>query len=448
MKRRFEFVLRYWWCLALAALGALTLCTAPREARMDEAENRMLSGAPRLSLDSVLDASFMNGVESWLSDSIVGRSALIEASRRTEALFSAEKEEGFDAQRTIEALQAETLNTPPEEQTEQPDLPEQTAAQPDAPDPAEPADELPSSTAAPAALDLEVKTFWVRSNDGSVRDFYWFPVENVQNAANVLNRYRALLPPDGHVVFSEVPIATTGNSYLDHREEYEAWGCDMEAQLQTLVDDGVEIINATEVLLPHLENNEYMYYRADHHWTSRGSHVVYTAMMERLGIPPLGFEEYDYFVLNNAFGTKGLGKNDVLEVMYPLAPTESYIVTYLDKLRQIEYMRYDYTGYLAFIDGTRGPWRLFRSGMQTGRTALVIGDSFSNALLPYLLSHYDSIVMTDLRPGYYEAAKAGGTVADYIDRYGVDDVYIMLCFATSINSAYFLNGMLTRTLGD
>ena len=49
--------------LVLALLGILTLVTAPVEPRRDDEENRMLAGVPECGTDSILDCSFMTGVE-------------------------------------------------------------------------------------------------------------------------------------------------------------------------------------------------------------------------------------------------------------------------------------------------------------------------------------------------------------------------------------------------
>lgn len=438
MNRRFGFLVRYWWMLALAALGVATLLTAPREARQDENENRLLSGAPVCSLASVLDGSFMSGVEDWLSDSIVGRADMIGVAQRVQDAFAHEAEDSLAADRTLEALQQETLATPTPEQADGSDGQAPGAAA-----------ETPQPAAAlPAASSIRETTFWLRENDGTTRTVYTFPVENVANAAAILNRFRAALPADGRVIFAEVPVSQTGNSYQKRREDYEAWGCDMEAQLQSIVDDGVEIINASEALLPHLERGEYLYFRSDHHWTARGAYIVYRAMMERLGILPLRYEDYDYVVHQNAFGENGRGKADVLEVMKPVTPVQSYLVRALDRMEQVEFMWYDSDSYMAFLGGTRGPWRLFDTGAHTGRTALLIGDSFGNALLPYLLPHYDRVLMTDLRPSYYDAEAAGAGIRVYIEHYGVEDVYIMLCFATSINSSFFTDGTIAAHLDD
>lgn len=423
MKQKFVFIVQYGWILLLALLGIVTLATAPGEPRKSEEENRMLAGAPACSASAVLNGEFMTGVETWLSDAIVCRSGIVSLSNDLQAALSVETDDLQAGDRMMAALQEETLGTAAPEAS----APQQTAQpQENQTEQSAPKTETVEGTA------IEETTFWIRKNDGSVRDVYRFPVENVENAASVLNQFRAALPEDGHVIFSEVPVAQTGNSYQLHRDENEAWGSGVEEQLQKIVDPGVEIINASEVLLDPLERGEHVYFHADHHWTPLGAHAVYCAMMERLGVPPLPYDEYRY--VTRPFRT------DTIEVIEAIEPVESYLVQSLDQTVQVPYMRYSINGYLAYLGGTLGPWRLFQTGSHTGRTALLIGDSFSNTLLPFLLPHYDRVLMTDLRPTYYDAEKAGASIREYMDYYGVEDVYIMLCFATSINSAFFMDG--------
>ena len=91
--------------------------------------------------------------------------------------------------------------------------------------------------------------------------------------------------------------------------------------------------------------------------------------------------------------------------------------------------------YRQYLGGTYTPWRLFITGYHTGRNALVIGDSFSNAFIPYLTPYYDQIISTDFRRGKYVSSLAGASAADYIAEYDVDDIYMIYCTYTPIDSS-------------
>lgn len=441
--KRFGFIIRYLWVLALLWLGGMTILFTPKTERVSDSENRMLAGLTPLSLDTIRDGSFMEGVDAWLSDGIVLRSRMIDASKRLTAAIAVPKPEADEGEQMMAAIEAE-MNTETES-------PEPSASEP-------PAETLPEETASASAETEELQpidaepirdtTFWIRYNDGKVRTVYHFPARNVQRAAKALNAYRALLPEDGRVIFAEVPIAGTGRAYQAERDIREAWGSDMEDELQKIVSDGVYIINATSVMLDPLERGEYVYFRTDHHWTPRGAWYLYRAMMQRLGIPAMDYVDYSYTTNTGMYGSAGHNGNepDAIDVIHEILPTHSFVVRNLTKSTEVPYMQEKRAGYTAYLGGTLTPWRRFETGAQTGRTALLIGDSFSNALLPYLLPHYDRVMMTDLRPSYYSDREAGAPISAYIREYGVDDVYFMYCFATSINSGHFLNGHIDKYL--
>lgn len=443
MQRFRGFFLRYLWVLALAALGLVTLCTAPRAARESTEENRMLAGFPACSAETVFDGSFATGVESWLSDGIAGRTFMVNTAANAEALFAIPQDADTLAKQAMEALEAEAATATPDGAVYETAAPSETPA-------------IDDGAETDAAGAIQETTFWIARTDGSVDHVYTFSVANVQNAIHIFNSFRALLPEDGHVIFSEVPIAQTGIGYQTHRETNVAWGSDVEAQLQAHADDGVLIVNGCDVLLEHLEQNEYVYFRTDHHWTPLGAYYVYAAMMQAQNVSPMAYEDYDYTVHSSFIGSAGntqsadslRAKADTLEVIAPISPVHSYLLTRLVNRQEIDYMFPARNSYTAYLGGTRGPWRLFETGFQTGRTALLIGDSFSNALLPFLLPHYDRVLMVDLRPTYYDATEAGAGIKQYIEAYGVDDVYIMVCFATSINSNFFTNGTIVAHMDE
>ena len=52
MKRKFSFLITYWWCLLLGLLGLLVFITGNREGGVSELENRTLEPLPAFSAES------------------------------------------------------------------------------------------------------------------------------------------------------------------------------------------------------------------------------------------------------------------------------------------------------------------------------------------------------------------------------------------------------------
>ncbi len=472
--KRFGFIVRYLWVLGLVWLGGMTLLRTPRETRVSTDENRMLAAAPALSAQKILDGSFMTETEEWLSDGVALRGTLIGMSRSVESLIAVPKNEEDETAALIEAIEAEmnagpnqaaepVPKTSPTETFHPTEYPTPTAKPVETPEPCpSPIAEAtgtplpgttpePTEAPTPAPTELPIigdASFRIEYGDGTQQTVFDFPAKNIYHAADVLNAYRDALPPDGNVVFLQVPVASMGNTYLDRLSRNPVWRSDLEEKLESLTKDGVIVVKAEEAMNAPLQNGEYVYFRTDHHWTARGAYYAYRAAMERLGIPPADYGDYTYSVRNGMRGNNAKSgvKSDTLEVMHELLPTQSYIVSHLDKSKEIPFMDYSANNYLAFLGGTKTPWRRFETGSRTGRTALLIGDSFSNAFLPYLLLHYDRVMMTDLRFTSYRHEEAGASVSEYIEAYGVDDVYFVLCLATSINSEFFIGGQVVRYL--
>lgn len=499
-KKKFAFIITYACVAFLGGLGLMLLLLAEKSPRASEKENRMLAGFPEFSIASVADGSFMTGLEAYLSDAMFDRDGIVDATSRISAVFSvgvtedsveddvaafASEDAGEDD--TESAAQAETgLITPAvteETQTQAAMQAVSAAAEPQASDTLntseapeateaaeegvteEPADEIPAEKAEedesaesdPYAVDEEynpydtavdaegwrVGAFWQKRPDGSMRTVYKFPIENLKNAAKVLNAYRAILPKDGKMFFAQIPFKGTGMGLM--QGTYTGWGCDIEELLGTHVDDGVVIVSATDVLEEHLLNGEYLYFHTDHHWTPRAASYLASAFLATQGITSYAYEDYRYSVYHNFYGSygstaakrDGLSPDD-LDVLIPMLPTESYTIDSRGTEKQSRFM-VERSSYLAYLGGTQGPWRRFASGAHTGRSCLVIGDSYSNCFIPYLMPYYDNVFSVDMRTAYFSKAKAGCTVTEFVAKYGISDIYFIPSTASSINSGYMLS---------
>ena len=80
MKRKFSFLITYWWCLLLGLLGLLVFITGNREGGVSELENRTLEPLPAFSAESWFDGSFAGSLEAYpISDSSTWTPGVLEA---------------------------------------------------------------------------------------------------------------------------------------------------------------------------------------------------------------------------------------------------------------------------------------------------------------------------------------------------------------------------------
>lgn len=424
MKQRASLVIVYLCLLSLFTLGAAELLLTEKDERASLSENRMLQGFPSLSVQSVLNGSFMEDFEAYLSDGFFARDKIADITDGMMGVFHLEDEDAMP-----QTIDEEKLFAPAEEASGESG---QTA--PAAPEPtASPVPPEGNVTASAASI-------WLVNAVGERADYQTYSAEAVAHLADVLNQYRACLPADGTVNFVCAP--TSELAYKIVYGNYTDWGSDVEEVMQPLVAEGVTVYDATDILRPYLKE-ETLYPVSDHHWHPIGANLVLSAMLERQGIAATDYYEYNYYLasrpLGEAYDRRALESMDVdvndVPVMEPVAPVESYVLTHLTEREDCVFISRTADGYRQYLGGTYTPWRLFVTGYHTGRNALVIGDSFSNAFIPYLTPYYDQILSTDFRNGKYVPSLAGASAADYIAQYDVDDIYMIFCTYTPIDSS-------------
>ena len=170
---------------------------------------------------------------------------------------------------------------------------------------------------------------------------------------------------------------------------------------------GVALIDVYTVL--DANKNDYIYYRTDHHWTSKGAYLAFEAAARPMGYDAAPLRDYDIFFASDEFmGTfysKTLyeKKPDSISIyslpdgvspemyIYPAAGEEPqvhegmYFYDYLDKKDK----------YSVFL-GPNQPMITIKTG-GTGSRLLVFKDSYAHSLIPFLADHYSEITMLDTR---------------------------------------------------
>ena len=195
--------------------------------------------------------------------------------------------------------------------------------------------------------------------------------------------------------------------------------------------------------------DEYIFYRTDHHWTSLGAYYGYAALMETLGrgdeIIPLS--QYQKTTVSTefygtVFSSSGVRwvEPDEMDVYVPEDGITVTSPTYganwnlgSEEARQL----YD-ESYLSKKD----KYSMFLGGQQalgvvkTGNTdkpkLLLVRDSYSDSLVPFLTPHFSEIHLIDLR--YFKLS-----AKDYIARNGIDQAVVLYSvpnFVTDANLAW------------
>ncbi|KNF08589.1 DHHW protein [Gottschalkia purinilytica] len=211
-----------------------------------------------------------------------------------------------------------------------------------------------------------------------------------------LNKYFMLVPNSIKVLEEKLP------KYAPHEEELEYI-----EEVKNLLDKDVEFIDVYNELKEH--KDEYIYYKTDHHWTTKGAYYAYEKLCKSMG---LKYHDNEYFytekVTDNFYGSlysKGGFRNlepDSINLYIP-KKYEEVRVEYLDNkekddsLYKLENLKKK-DKYTVFFGGNQ-PLIKVTTNTKNKKKLLLVKDSYANSLIPFLTGNYSEIYIVDLR--YY-----------------------------------------------
>lgn len=201
------------------------------------------------------------------------------------------------------------------------------------------------------------------------------------------------------------------------------------AQAYAALDDAVTTVDVFGALRQHQQ--EYVFYRSDHHWTTYGAFLGYQQLAPLMGLPQRGQTDFEVSTLSTSFwGTNQwrtgypLVKRDTME-QYTSGTVARYVVTAIDGVNFVE-KEYDsiyFDEYLARMDkysyflGSLQPGMTIFTNAQTDRKLLVIKDSYAHCLVPMLLDDYSEIRLLDFR---------SNIEAEYVEAEKYDDILLLM----------------------
>lgn len=152
--------------------------------------------------------------------------------------------------------------------------------------------------------------------------------------------------------------------------------------------------------------DEYIWFNTDHHWTALGAYYAYVALGEQLGYTPLTPEQLgeaavlDQPFYGTTYSTAGVrwGYSDTLAYYPALDQAFSWTedgVTWTEG-RLYDTSKLGAKDKYALFCGANYPMATVTNPNTEG-TLLLIKDSYSNALLPFLAQHYGTIHVLDPR---------------------------------------------------
>ena len=204
-------------------------------------------------------------------------------------------------------------------------------------------------------------------------------------------------------------------------------------QVQKAMKD-YNFVDVRDTLMDH--NDEYIYYKTDHHWTSAGACLAYDAWSERTG----GEVEKGDGLAKNVVSDKFRGSlySKILDAdsaydeiwTYGLQKDEAFgskdCTVTIDEKQQLDSIYDDEKlqekdKYAYFLGGNYGQVHIQNqkaASKAKGKNILIIKDSFANSFVPFVTQDYENIYMVDLR--YYN-----GDMKAYLQEHEITDVLVL-----------------------
>ncbi len=222
--------------------------------------------------------------------------------------------------------------------------------------------------------------------------------------------YVGLIPTAAEIWRDKLPAGAPSFDQLAYLDEAKAAG-----------GNWVDMYGALD---PHAE--ERIYYATDHHWTSLGAYYGYTAVAEAMGFTPAPLGEATvasdqfYGTLYSTSGVHWLGPETIeryrdsegITVEDPVKGETHglYVDSYLSEKDK----------YSSFMGGNTPLYIVTNPSAASGETLLVVRDSYSDSLAPFLTDLFQEIHLMDLR---YNRQ----SVAQYAESIGADR--ILVCYS-------------------
>jgi len=407
-----------WWNVAIfltliAALAVLNLVKPGSNGKeIAELEKREMQTWPAFSLDKLKQGQLFKEYDNYFSDHFVFRSGFIELGMTAKSYKGMQDKDGISLVTTVdhskEDLGGEDGDgaVPAFGQTD-------PGAGPDASAPADDAGEL---------VNGESSQYLVIKDKAML--LYQYSPESAEAYAAAINHLHDAVGPDVRVYSMLVPSQV---EFIESEKLRKLSGSQKEAteHVYGLLQPGVKGVSAYEHIESH--KGEYVYFRTDHHWTALGAYYGYEAIAEAMGFDPVALDQYETKDLPGYLGTAYAATRKP-----ELRKNPDTVTTYLPTVKHEYKVYYDQKhgvkkplvegkipvdgrgGYAVFLGGDFAMSRV-TTKVDNGKRLMIIKDSYANAIVPFLLPHFEEIELVD--PRYFK-----GSLADEIKERGITDV--------------------------
>lgn len=184
----------------------------------------------------------------------------------------------------------------------------------------------------------------------------------------------------------------------------------------------IDLINVYDKLSEH--KDEYIYFKTDHHWTSRGAYYAYQEYCKTNDISPF---YYNFETISNDFyGTlyskvidNNLDKDYIEKIIY----AGNYEIFYFDdNVRDNKLYNDDYLNkkdkYSYFLNNNHSLIEISNNSLSNKSNILIVKDSYANNFVPLIVNNYAKTYVIDLR--YYN-----GSVSEFVYKNNIENILLL-----------------------
>lgn len=179
--------------------------------------------------------------------------------------------------------------------------------------------------------------------------------------------------------------------------------------------------------------DEYIYYRTDHHWTTLGAYYAYCDWAGKMGYPCRPLEGYQRETAYTDFYGTTYNKihidvpMDEVELFHGPGEKGVRVSIPKDGVRSDSFYfpkaaEKGFNRYQVFLSKNTDKIKI-RTKAGSGKRLLLIKDSFANCFVPFLAEHYDEITLIDCRyskENIRAFLKKHGKITDVLVMYNVE----------------------------
>ncbi|WP_129598694.1 DHHW family protein [Anaerophilus nitritogenes] len=225
-----------------------------------------------------------------------------------------------------------------------------------------------------------------------IKEFYKFA-----DATPNVHKYFLLVPNSVSILKDKLPPYAPTDDQLLYIEEF-----------KKNMPKSIKFLDIYNML--YNKKDEYIFYKTDHHWTTKGAYYAYEKIAKDMGLIPYKKEDFQIQKVTDEFYGSLYSKSgfrhvqpDDIELYIPKQKIK-YQVEYIEE-NKIDHLFYNLDNlykkdkYKVFFDGNH-PLMKISSDQDQQKKLLIIKDSYANSLIPFLALHYSEIYVVD--PRYYK----------------------------------------------